>query len=85
MRRANKEIKEMSMKELIFKDEHNQDIIVKFKDNLLWIDTWEFDRSEAHLLMLYLQEHLKAPSAIGKGLDDAITGELNNPPKDITK
>lgn len=71
----------MSAKELIFKDEHNLDVIIKFKDNVLWIAEWQFDRSEAHLLMLYLQEYFG--STISKPLDDAITDELNNPPKDI--
>lgn len=34
------------------------------------------DHNQAHLLMLYLQEHLALP-AISKGLDDAITDEIN--------
>jgi hypothetical protein len=50
----------MSVEELKFKeDTTGEDIVIKFKDNLLWIAEWEFSRSEALLLMLYLQEHLK--------------------------
>jgi hypothetical protein len=57
----------MSVKELIFKTAKNTSIIFKYENNslkmfdeLLSIEVpYEFNRSEAYLLMLYLQEHLK--------------------------
>jgi hypothetical protein len=42
------------------------------------------DRNQAHLLMLYLQEHLKI-SDYSNELDKVIEDEVNNPPKDIMK
>ena len=39
-------------------------------------------RSQAHLLMLYLQEHLNG-SQVSNELDQAITDEIKNKPKDI--
>ena len=43
------------------------------------------DRSQAHLLMLYLQEHLDYANQVNKPLDDAISDELANPPKSLLK
>lgn len=83
----------MSVKELDLR-EGNQLLQVRHPDQgyftLAICDARDYkqiglDYNQAYLLMLYLQEHLKIPSTIGKGLDDAITDELNNPPKDIMK
>lgn len=58
----------MSVEELRFKDEitEGQYITFKFKNNIMYLHTHnddfsplEFDRAEAHLLMLWLQERLK--------------------------
>lgn len=56
----------MSAKELILKiEEGGGDLIISFKNDILRFqhknDCIEFDRNEAHLLMLYLQEHLGNP------------------------
>lgn len=80
----------MSVKELILKPEIGDEVKVTLNGKEFEFDLGEhersylwLDRSQAHLLMLYLQEHLKAPSTISKGLDEAIIDELNNPPKEI--
>lgn len=80
----------MSVKELVIICDDNTKLKFKFeKDMLYFYDEarngeypYEFDRGEAHLLMLYLQEHLALP-AISNGLDKAIIEELNHKPKDI--
>lgn len=57
----------MSVKELVLTSDCGNTLIVvwneeslKLKDSLLDGEGWELDRSEANLLMLYLQEHLGA-------------------------
>lgn len=83
----------MSVDKLILK-EGNQNLVVNrvslgaFTFDIVEVqnDIWSaknigLDRNQAHLLMLYLQEHLKP--AISTALDDAITDELANGPKSI--
>lgn len=58
---------------LIFKAQDNSDLVFKYEENILkFYDNgygpWEFDRNEAHSLMLWLEEHL----AVGGGVP--VTG-----------
>jgi hypothetical protein len=43
------------------------------------------DRSQAHLMLLYLQQHLTVGNQVCTNLDKAIEDELSNGPKDIMK
>ena len=58
------------------------DLEFKFYDRNDHTSYLFIDRSQAHLLMLYLQEHLNG-SQVNTELDQAITDEIKNKPKDI--
>ncbi len=56
----------MSVKELKFEDEYGSMEVSKDDADMICIELWKenysqftLDRNQAHLLMLYLQEHLK--------------------------
>lgn len=73
----------MSVKELIFDycKVYIKNEIVCFELKYKSTGAFALDRSQAHLLMLFLQEHLN--STISNELDEAITNEIKNKPKDI--
>lgn len=86
----------MSVERLELKSPANADIVIELSGNEFEIvvgmiseedgarseSVVYLDRSQAYLLMLYLQEHLSSDQ-VSDGLDKAIDDELKHKPKDI--
>ena len=80
----------MSVKELKLDCLGGKLYVSKFADKIVITpivekngDAMELNRSQAHFLVLLLQEYLR--SNISKGLNDAVSEELAHPPASIVE